>query len=102
MNEQEKLNSLENNLIPLYEEHKKELLFHGWHHIIFVKNKSGVFAEEIAAHKFLVQSAALVHDLNYIVEADSKPEAQSNGTDVSRACEFSPSRPRPVDRYRAG
>ena len=75
MSENEKINLLKSELIPLYEKHQKELLFHGWHHITFVTNKSVVFAKELGANEFLVQSAALVHDLNYIVQTHSKPEA---------------------------
>ncbi len=75
MSETEKINLLREQLIPLYREHQKELLFHGWHHITFVTNKGVVFAKEIGADEFLVQSSALVHDLNYIVESNSKPEA---------------------------
>lgn len=74
MSETEKINQLKSELIPLYEKHQKELLFHGWHHITFVTNKSAGFAKELGANVFLVQSAALVHDLNYIVESNSKPE----------------------------
>ena len=75
MTEIEKINLLKGELIPLYQEHQKALLFHGWHHITFVTNKSVIFAKEISANEFLVQSSALVHDLNYIVESNSKPEA---------------------------
>ncbi len=75
MSENEKINLLKGELIPLYEKHQKELLFHGWHHITFVTNKSVDFAKELAANEFLVQSAGLVHDLNYIVQSNSKPEA---------------------------
>ncbi len=75
MNEKDKLSALEAKLTPLYEKHQKELLFHGWHHIKFVTSKSVVFAKELGANAFLVQSSALVHDLNYIVESNSKPEA---------------------------
>ncbi len=75
MNEKEKLSALEAKLTPLYEKHQNELLFHGWHHIKFVANKSVIFANELGANAFLVQSSALVHDLNYIVQSNSKPEA---------------------------
>lgn len=75
MSETEKISRLRSELVPLYQQHQEGLLFHGWHHITFVTNKSIVFAKELGANGFLVQSAALVHDLNYIVEANSKPEA---------------------------
>ncbi len=71
----EKIYKLESSLIPLYKEHEKDLLFHGWHHISFVRNKAKKFAETIGADDFLVESAALVHDINYIVAKNSEPEA---------------------------
>jgi uncharacterized protein len=72
-----KLESLEVSLKALYAQHPY-LLFHGWHHIWFVFRKSKVFAADIGADEFLVQSAALVHDVNYIAEKNSKPEAGQN------------------------
>jgi uncharacterized protein len=69
-----KVRLLEKNLIELYKQHEKELLFHGWHHISFVRSKAVKFAESIAADVFLVESAALVHDINYIVAPNSEPE----------------------------
>lgn len=69
-----KLETLERSLKALYED-RKDLLFHGWHHIWFVFKKSKAFAEDIGADTFLVQSAALVHDVNYIAQKNSKPEA---------------------------
>jgi len=68
----EKLSVLEKLLLPLYKE--KELLFHGWHHITFVKKKGGEFARAIGADVFFVESAALVHDLNYLIAPNSEPE----------------------------
>lgn len=69
-----RLTALETSLRTLYAQ-RPDLLFHGWHHIWFVFRKSRVFATEIGADEFLVQSAALVHDINYIVEKNSNPEA---------------------------
>jgi uncharacterized protein len=50
------------------------MLFHGWHHIAFVTKKAKEFAESISADSFLSESAALVHDLNYLVKVNSGPE----------------------------
>jgi uncharacterized protein len=61
-------------LKPLYLEHSKNLLFHGWHHITFVRKKALEFAESISANKLIVEAAALTHDLNYIVKPNSEPE----------------------------
>ncbi len=74
MSDSSKLENLETSLKSLYAQHQ-HLLFHGWHHIWFVFRKSRVFAADIGADEFLVQSAALVHDINYIAEKNSKPEA---------------------------
>lgn len=74
MTNNEKLAQLETSLRELYSNHEDRLLFHGWHHITFVRVKAKIFAEEIGADTFLVQSAALVHDMNYIVQKDSSPE----------------------------
>jgi uncharacterized protein len=61
-------------LKPLYLEHSKNLLFHGWHHITFVRKKALEFAESVSANKLIVEAAALTHDLNYIVKPNSEPE----------------------------
>lgn len=73
MNSADKLITLESSLRELYKRHQKELLFHGWHHITFVRIKAKFFAENIGADAFIVESAALVHDLNYIVRSNSEP-----------------------------
>lgn len=66
---------LRKNLKCLYEQNKGKLLFHGWHHIMFVTKKAVQFAKTINADVFLVETAALVHDLNYIVKDFSEPDA---------------------------
>lgn len=75
----EKIKNLRNSLEKLYEQNKTTLLFHGWHHIYFVAKKSVEFSESIKANTFLVESAGLVHDLNYLAGIDSEPEV---GTDL--------------------
>lgn len=74
MKNEEKILYLEKTLKSLYEKHKNELLFHGWHHIFFVRNKGGEFARAVGADDFLVESSALVHDINYLVAPNSEPE----------------------------
>ncbi|MFH1253189.1 MAG: HD domain-containing protein [Candidatus Uhrbacteria bacterium] len=69
-----KIKKLFKQLNPLYKKHSKNLLFHGWHHIIFVKNKALEFADSINADRFIVEAAALTHDLNYLVKPNSEPE----------------------------
>ena len=71
----DKIEQLRNSLEEYYRPFNKELLFHGWHHILFVARKSVVFADEIGANRILVEAAALTHDLNYIVDKKSEAEA---------------------------
>lgn len=73
MSEGEKLRYLREKTETLYAD--KKLLFHGWHHIEFVTKKAVEIAEEIGADQFLVASASLLHDVNYLVAKNSDPEA---------------------------
>ncbi|GAB4144412.1 MAG: HD family phosphohydrolase [Patescibacteria group bacterium] len=76
MNDEQKvkIQHLRLNIEQLYAHHNKDLLFHGWHHIYFVTQKALEFAKSIQANEFIVESAALTHDLNYIVKPFSEPE----------------------------
>ena len=71
---QDKLLILRDSVKTLYDEHDEPLLFHGWHHIQFVTKKAVFFAKTLNADTEIVEAAALVHDLNYVVEVNSKPE----------------------------
>jgi uncharacterized protein len=51
------------------------LPFHGWHHVSFVRAKAARFAEHNGADIGLVETAALVHDLNYLVRRNSAAAA---------------------------
>jgi uncharacterized protein len=62
-------------LEKLYQDRSADMLFHGWHHIAFVAKKAVKFAEEFDVDVELIEAAALTHDLNYMVEVNSKPEA---------------------------
>jgi len=75
MNKKDKLKKLNNEIKKIYLRRKETLLFHGWHHINFVRNKSLKFGKTLKADLFIIESTALVHDLNYIVKPNSKPEA---------------------------
>ncbi len=55
-----------------YREHGQNLLFHGWHHIAFVTDKAAALAGELGADVEIVTTAALVHDLNYLVDPHSR------------------------------
>lgn len=66
---------LRNYLQEIYLERSKDLPYHGWHHVSFVAKKAVDFAKSVNAEVLLVESAALVHDLNYIVKPNSQAEA---------------------------
>lgn len=51
------------------------LPFHGWHHVSFVRGKAADFAQANGADVGVVETAALVHDLNYLVERNSPASA---------------------------
>ncbi len=55
-----------------YAQNGQNLLFHGWHHVQFVFHKSVVFAHALQADQFLVQSAALCHDVNHLTDPNSE------------------------------
>jgi len=48
-----------------------KLQFHGWHHVSFVRDKAVHFAERNGSDARLVEIAALVHDVNYMVRRNS-------------------------------
>lgn len=66
-----KLDRLWQIVEELYHTQGQGLPFHGWHHILFVARKATTFAEAIGVDTFIVTSAALVHDLNYLVKRRS-------------------------------
>jgi uncharacterized protein len=57
--------------------HAPNLQFHGWHHVSFVRDKAVHFAERNGADREVVQVAALVHDVNYVVRRNSPAMAGS-------------------------
>jgi uncharacterized protein len=84
------IEQLRKKLKDLYHEKSKELLFHGWHHIVFVTKKSLEFAKDLNADKHLTQSAALVHDLNYMLKKYSIPEiADEYSKEILGECNYS-------------
>ena len=52
-----------------------DLPFHGWHHVSFVRDKGARFAAANGADVSVVATAALVHDLNYLVRRNSAASA---------------------------
>ncbi len=55
----------------LYARHESRLPFHGWHHIRFVRDKAMEFAAKNGSDVGFVGIAALVHDVNYVVNRNS-------------------------------
>lgn len=55
--------------------HAARLPFHGWHHVRFVRAKAVRFAELNGSNVPIVEVAALVHDINYLVKSNSTAEA---------------------------
>lgn len=49
----------------------KRLPFHGWHHVSFVRSKAVQFARANGAEVSVVETSALVHDVNYLVRRNS-------------------------------
>lgn len=54
------------------------LPFHGWHHVSFVRAKAVGFAAHNGADAGVVEVAALVHDVNYLVQRNSPAAAGRN------------------------
>ncbi len=59
----------------LCERYAKRLPFHGWHHVSFVRAKAVHFARANGAEVSVVETAALVHDVNYLVRRNSPAAA---------------------------
>jgi uncharacterized protein len=77
--EQDALDQVERRVKRLCERFAANLPFHGWHHVHFVRTKAGGFARSNGSDPAVVETAALVHDLNYIVLRNS---AASAGRDL--------------------
>jgi uncharacterized protein len=52
-----------------------KLPFHGWHHVSFVRSKAVEFACANNSNVPVVETAALVHDVNYLVRRNSDASA---------------------------
>jgi len=59
----------------LCQRHAAKLQFHGWHHVSFVRAKAVEFAQLNGSDAAVVEAAALVHDVNYIVARNSPAAA---------------------------
>lgn len=86
-----KTKKLKRELERLYRKYDKRLPFHGWHHIEFVREKAVEFATSIGADVFLAESAALCHDLNFVVKKNSNPEVgEKLRRKILLNCKYSP------------
>jgi uncharacterized protein len=54
------------------------LPFHGWHHVEFVRVQAVAYARKNGANVRIVEAAALLHDLNYMVKRNSRARAGKN------------------------
>ena len=69
------IDAVERHVRDLCQRFADRLPFHGWHHVTFVRAKSVEFAEVNGADVAVVETAALVHDVNYIVQRNSTAAA---------------------------
>lgn len=73
--------------------------FHSWSHTQFVRSKAVQFAQQRRAQVWLVEAAALVHDLNYLVESNSTPLSGTTiRAEVLRECGFARSDIQRIER----
>lgn len=71
----DKLSRLNDIVQREYAQSPIDLPFHGWSHVYFVRHHAVKFADELGANKEVVEAAALVHDLNYLVDVRSRAAA---------------------------
>jgi uncharacterized protein len=69
------IDAVEQQVRELCQRLAERLPFHGWHHVSFVRAKSVQFAEVNGADVAVVETAALVHDVNYVVQRNSTAAA---------------------------
>ena len=71
------VDAVENRVHRLCRRYAERLPFHGWHHVSFVRAKAAGFAQHNGADRGVVEAAALVHDVNYLVLRNSPAAAGS-------------------------
>ena len=74
----EVVSTVERRVRELCAEHAAGLPFHGWHHVNFVRTKGAEFAGLNGSDVSVVEVAALVHDVNYMVRRNSPAAAGRN------------------------
>ncbi|MEU7788303.1 HD family phosphohydrolase [Amycolatopsis sp. NPDC049159] len=72
------VDAVEGRVRRLCRQYAERLQFHGWHHVSFVRAKAGGFARHNGADPAVVEVAALVHDVNYLVLRNSPASAGRN------------------------
>lgn len=73
--DQQALEQVERRVKRLCDKFAANLPFHGWHHVHFVRTKAAAFARANGSDPAVVETAALVHDVNYIVRRNSAAAA---------------------------
>jgi uncharacterized protein len=69
------IDAVERAVRRLCDTYAASLPFHGWHHVSFVRAKAVEFAELNGSDGAVVETAALVHDVNYLVRPNSPASA---------------------------
>lgn len=69
------IDAVERSVRRLCTQFAASLPFHGWHHVSFVRAKAVEFAELNGSDGSVVETAALVHDVNYLVRPNSPASA---------------------------
>jgi uncharacterized protein len=72
------ITDVERQVRELCRRYAGRLPFHGWHHVNFVRSKAVGFAGHNGADTGVVEVAALVHDVNYLVRRNSPAAAGSD------------------------
>lgn len=92
------IDAVENRVHRLCRRYAERLQFHGWHHVSFVRAKAAGFAEHNGADRAVVEVAALVHDVNYLVLRNSPAAAgRSLRLEILAECEVPPRVARWID-----
>lgn len=71
----EVISELRERLMRRYETFTSGLPFHGWHHVEFVRARAVLYAAKNGSNVLIVEAAALLHDLNYMVKRNSRAGA---------------------------
>ncbi|RSM41617.1 HD family phosphohydrolase [Amycolatopsis balhimycina DSM 5908] len=73
--DQATVDAVGNRVHRLCHQYAERLQFHGWHHVSFVRAKAIGFAAYNGADRSVVEVAAVVHDVNYLVRRNSPAAA---------------------------